>query len=87
MKHAGQAALDRLEPVLAALRALPQLREKSRGTFYVKSRAALHFHEDPAGDFADFRAPGAADFERLKVTTPAEVEALIARVRRALVGG
>lgn len=32
MKHAGEAALDELEPVLGALRKLPRLKEKKRGT-------------------------------------------------------
>jgi len=39
VKHAGADALDALEPVLAQLRALDGLREKSRGTFYRKSKA------------------------------------------------
>jgi len=61
MKHAGPAALDQREPLLALLRDLPELREKSRGTFYRGSRAFLHFHEDPAGLFADVRID--AEFE------------------------
>ena len=58
MKHATAEALDRLEPLLDRVRALPALKEKSRGVFYFKSRAVLHFHEDPTGLFADFRATG-----------------------------
>ena len=81
MKHAGAAALDRLEPLLARLRALPGLKEKARGTFYVKSRAFLHFHEDPAGLFADVRAQGGADFERVRVETDAERAALLERIQ------
>ena len=75
MKHAGAAALDALEPLLARVRALPGLKEKARGTFYRKSRAVLHFHEDPAGLFADVRLSG-DDFTRMRVTDPAEQEAL-----------
>ena len=80
MKHAGAVALDRLEPVLARLRALPALKEKARGTFYVKNRAFLHFHEDPAGLFADVRAHDGPDFERVRVESEDEREALMARV-------
>ena len=80
MKHAGAAALDRLEPVLARLRGFPALKEKARGTFYVKSRAFLHFHEDPAGLFADVRASDGADFDRMRVETDAERAALMERV-------
>ena len=32
--------------------------EKKRGVFYFKSRAFLHFHEDPKGMFADIREAG-----------------------------
>ena len=76
MKHAGSAALDALEPLLARVRALPGLKEKARGTFYLKSRAFLHFHEDPAGLFADVRLSG-DDFTRMRVTELAEQEALM----------
>ena len=84
MKHAGAAALDRLEPLLARLRGLPALKEKARGTFYVKRLAFLHFHEDPAGLFADVRAQGAADFERVRVETEDERAALMAVVEACL---
>lgn len=69
MKHAGPAALDALEPLIASLRALPGLTEKSRGIFYRKSKAFLHFHEDPKGLFADIRADDGSDFDRFDVTT------------------
>jgi len=75
MKHASAAALDRLEPLLAKLRRNAALREKSRGVFYLKSRAILHFHEDPAGLFADLRTSG--DWRRFVVNTAAERSALL----------
>ena len=75
MKHATASALDRLEPLLARLRRCDGLKEKSRGVFYFKSKAVLHFHEDPAGLFADFRATG--DWERFAVNTKAERDALL----------
>jgi hypothetical protein len=68
MRHAGAEALNRLEPLLVELRGLGLLTEKGRGVFYARGRAVLHFHEDPAGLFADVRPPGAADFERIDVT-------------------
>ena len=80
MRHARAEDLDRLEPLLARLRALPRLTEKSRGVFYVKGRAFLHFHADPAGLFADVRA-GDGDFERLRVDDAAGAKALLERVR------
>ncbi|MBU6429583.1 MAG: hypothetical protein KGR26_11260 [Cyanobacteria bacterium REEB65] len=55
MKHASDAALDRLEPLLVELRRFPSLRERKRGVFYRKGAAFLHFHEDAVGLFVDFR--------------------------------
>jgi hypothetical protein len=76
MKHAGAAALDQLEPLLDRIRACGVLKEKSRGTFYLKSRAFLHFHEDPAGLFADIRAADGKDFDRMKLDESAERQIL-----------
>jgi hypothetical protein len=82
VRHATQEDLDRLEKLLAKLRELPQLRERKRGYFSRGSRAFLHFHED-AGDFyVDVRLGD--DFERVKVTTPAEQEDFVSRLRHGL---
>ena len=87
MKHAGSETLKVLEPLIAELRALPGIVEKGRGVFYLKSRAFLHFHEDPAGLFCDVRLDPAADFERRRVTTASERRAVLAEVKRALATG
>jgi len=81
MKHAGSATLDSLRELLAGLRALPGLIEKKPGIFYVKSRAYLHFHEDPAGVFADARLSG-DEFERFPVNTKREQESLLKSVAK-----
>ena len=83
MRHAGPTALDQLEPLLVKIRAFADLKEKTCGVFYLRSRAFLHFHEDPAGLFADIRDPAAADFERLKVDE-AGAQALLARLSNLL---
>lgn len=80
MKHATAAALDQLEGLLAELRTLP-LKEKSRGVFYRKSKAFLHFHEDPKGLFADIRNEDGSDFDRFQVDDPAARAALVATAR------
>jgi len=67
---------------LARLRTLPGLKEKSRGIFYLKSKAFLHFHEDPAGLFADLREDG--DFQRYEVTSAEGQEALFDATLRRL---
>ena len=84
MKHAGEAALDELEPLLAQLRTLPRLKEKQRGTFYVGAKAFLHFHEDPAGPFADLKPSLDGGYERFRVRTAAERARLVTLARRAL---
>jgi hypothetical protein len=76
MKHAGPAALRSLETLLVKLRGLPGLIEKKPGIFYVKSKAYLHFHEDPAGLFADAKL-GSGEFQRLPVNTRPEQEWLL----------
>jgi hypothetical protein len=81
MKHAGATALDALEPLLVELRKIEGLKEKSRGTFYRRSRAFLHFHEDPAGFFADIRVGD--DFARFPVNTAAERKALLQKAKAA----
>ncbi len=82
MKHAGPEAVARLEPLLAQLRALPTLVETRPGIFQRKSSAFLHFHEDPAGLFADLKR--GADFERFPVNTSAERAALVRAARDAV---
>ena len=82
MKHAGPAALDQLEGLLSDLRVLPGLVERSRGVFYRKGRAFLHFHEDAKGLFADVRDASGADFERLDVSCP-EGRALLLKIAAA----
>ena len=83
MKHAGPAALDQLEPLLNELRALEGLKEKARGVFYRRSRAFLHFHEDPSGLHADLRLAG-DDFDRYRVQDEAERAALLVLVKTAM---
>ena len=82
MKHAGDAVLDGLEDLLEALRRHGGLKERKRGVFYRGPRAFLHFHEDPAGLFADLRC--AADWERMPVNSRSERKALLAKIRAAL---
>jgi hypothetical protein len=79
VRHARDADLDELEPLLVELRDFSRLREKKRGTFYRGSRAFLHFHADPSGLYADVRF--ADEFERVRVTTRKEQRQLLARLR------
>jgi len=84
VKHAGSGALDTIEPVLEDLRRLTQIREKKRGIFYRGSSAFLHFHEDPAGIFADVRESAA--WTRVPVNSASHGKLLMKLVRKALRG-
>ena len=86
MKHAGAAALDRVESLLREIRKREGLKEIARGRFYRGSRAFLHFHEH--GDhevYADIRL--ADDFERLPATTAAQRAKLLRLLDKALNDG
>ena len=78
MKHAGPDAIAELADLLGALRGVPGLVERKPGIFYRRSKAYLHFHEDPTGLYADLRV--GEDFERFRVTTGEERAALLAAV-------
>jgi hypothetical protein len=81
MKHATSVALDALELLLDQLRVLP-IAERKRGVFYRGSSAFLHFHEDPAGFFADAKlGPG---WVRFDVTTPKLRRAMLKAVSAEL---
>ena len=82
MKHAGEATLNLVEPVLAELRPLEGIRERKRGLFYRGAQAFLHFHEDPLGVFADVRAEGS--WLRLPVKTASELHNLVRIVKEIL---
>jgi hypothetical protein len=82
MKHAGPEALDQLEPILLEIRRLDGLREKKRGSFYRGSSGFLHFHEDPAGFFADLKIGD--DYERFPINSKTQTETFLRRARAAL---
>jgi hypothetical protein len=82
MKHASAAALHGLSELLEQIRAKQGIKEKKLGIFYRKSKSFLHFHEDPAGLFADLSL--GADFARYPVNTKKEWTALLKAIDRAL---
>lgn len=82
MKHATGFGLNQLEDVLVAVRKHQQLKERKRGVLYFKSVAFLHFHEDPAGLFADLRL--ASDWEWVPVNTRSEKAGLLQSVKAAV---
>ena len=83
MRHAGAAALDRLDDLLSQVRRRhPALKERKRGAFYRGGQGWLHFHEDPAGLFADLKVDG--EWTRFAVDTAAERKVLLQRLEETL---
>jgi hypothetical protein len=80
MKHAGAAAIEALSDLLDRLRSRTALTERRPGIFYVRGKAFLHFHEDPAGLFADLRV--GSDWQRFPVNSPDERAGLLAVIDR-----
>jgi hypothetical protein len=83
MKHAGAETLQQLSELLGQIRQRQGLKEKKLGIFYRKSKSFLHFHEDPAGIFADISF--GEQFDRYPVNTAREQRALLAAIDRALI--
>jgi hypothetical protein len=83
MKHAGAGTLAALEPLLRKIRQQPSLVERTPGSFYRKSKAYLHFHEDPAGTFADVKLDG-DEFTRVRASTAPEQAALLCLIVEGL---
>jgi hypothetical protein len=80
MKHADSAAFEALSDLLDSLRSRTALTERRPGIFYLRGKAFLHFHEDPAGLFADLRVGG--DWQRFPVNSPDERAGLLAVIDR-----
>ena len=70
--------MNALAELLNEIRRYEGLREPKRGTFYRRSSAFLHFHEDPAGLFADLKIGDL--FQRFPVNTVAQRRALLRRI-------
>ena len=82
MKRAGVTTLERIAPLLQELRAHWALRERTPGHFFLGRREVLHFHDDPAGVFADIRLSGG--FVRLPATTEAEQAEVLGRIEECV---
>ena len=83
MKHAGPQTLAELEPLLRTIRQYSSLVERTPGSFYRKSKAYLHFHEDPSGTHADIKLNGVG-FTRVRAATPQEQAHLLSLIAENL---
>jgi len=86
MKHAGKRTLENLAEFLEQLRQRTVLKEKNPGIFYLRSKAFLHFHDDPAGVFADVKLDQ-ENYSRHRVSTDTERAKLLRRIDRSLAAG
>lgn len=85
MKHAGPDAIAALRPLLVEIRRdRTGITEKKPATFYRKGQALLHFHEDPAGLFADLKIDGA--WRRFPMNLPRDRATFLSAWKRMLVG-
>jgi len=82
MKHADQITLAGLQDLLQAIRQFGGLKEKTPGSFYYKAGGFVHFHQDPAGLFADLKIAG--QWQRFKISTLSEQEVLLAEIAQVL---
>jgi hypothetical protein len=84
VKHAGSTSIRALTPLLAEIRGMEieGVTERKPGTFYRKGAGLLHFHEDPAGFFADLKIDGA--WRRFPVNHPRETATFLSAWRRTL---
>jgi hypothetical protein len=83
MKHATPESLDRIDELLEKIRSFDRLKEKTRGVFYLKSQAFLHFHEDDGTMYADVRLKG-PDFDRFRLKAAADQRRLVSIIRQHL---
>jgi hypothetical protein len=84
MMHATESTLAKYSSLLASLRAIDGLKEKRPGVFYRKSKAFVHFHEDPTGLYADLRLNANEEFVRMRVESGAEQSAFVTAITTAL---
>jgi|SRR5882724_6735951 len=83
MQHAGSQAREQLSKLLDKLRARTALVERTPGSFYLHSKAFLHFHDDAAGLFADVKLD-LRSFTRMRVSTQIEQSRLLTRIDACL---
>lgn len=78
MKHASSETIKSIEQYLVNIRKLKNLKEKKEGTFYKKSSAFLHFHEDKELLFADLKINN--QWQRFSLNNQHEWDNLISHI-------
>jgi|GEM_PF-2263002 len=84
MAHAGPEALAKLQELIRQLRTMPQIREKSPGTFHLVGQTFVQFHEIDGKLHADLRKLSGTGFDRYAVdTSPVQRKFIDEAKRRA----
>lgn len=82
MAHAGTEALAKLQPLIRQLRAIPQVREKQPGVFYLVGQAFVHFHDDGGKLSGDLKKASGTGFDRYPVETSPDQRRFIDEAKR-----
>ena len=82
MAHAGPEALAKLQETIRQLRAVPQVRERSPGTFQLVGQPFVQFHETDGKLHADLRKLSGTGVERYAVDTSPEQRKFIDEAKR-----
>ncbi|MGI9024114.1 MAG: hypothetical protein ACR2GP_00740 [Burkholderiaceae bacterium] len=82
MAHAGTEALATLQPLIRQLRAIPQVREKQAGIFYLVGQAFVHFHDEGGKLFGDLKKGSGMGFDRYPVDTAPDQRKFIDEAKR-----
>jgi len=72
MLHATEKTLAKHSAFIESIRTIDGMNERRPGVFYRKSKAFLHFHEDPTGLYADLRTDVNEGFVRTRVESGEE---------------
>jgi hypothetical protein len=81
MARASAATLEQLASLLADIRTITTLTERSAGVFYMKREPMLHFHATDGAIVAHLKAQ-AGGFDEFAVNTNASRAALLAELKR-----
>ena len=82
MAHAGPEALAKLQDLIRQLRAIPQVREKQPGVFYLLGQAFVHFHDEGGKLHADLKKAAGMGFDRCPIDAPPEQRKFIDEAKR-----
>ncbi len=82
MAHAGPDALAHLQALIRQLRAIPQVREKQVGIFYLVGQAFVHFHDEDGKLFGDLKKASGMGFDRYPVDTAPDQRKFIDEAKR-----